>query len=378
VQVGQRVGGATGNGVSFIDSRSKVLRYVDRLSTWREGGKPGPVTVEWDLSNRCSLGCQDCHFAHTHTKGPWVAKTRHLPMAYDGTGDLADTELALNVLPDLYRAGVKGIVWSGGGEPTLHPDWQRIVAKAAGIGLQQGMYTLGGHLTEQSATFLGEKASWVVVSLDAPDPHTYAKEKGVPEARFEAACQGIRWLSAVRRRRVLKSGAVVGVSFLLHDGNWQRTGVMLGLARELGATYATFRPAIRFNAHRPSTTDDNRSWVTQALWTLQRLSEEADVEIDVDRFLQYRDWQGHGYVTCYGIRVNATITPDGRVWICPNRRGMPGSCLGDLRTESFRALWARHPASFQVNEQCRVMCRLHPINEVLHAIESPQQHEAFV
>jgi MoaA/NifB/PqqE/SkfB family radical SAM enzyme len=360
-----------GDGVNFTDSRAKVLRHIDRLSAWQRGEKPAPITVEWDLSNRCSLGCQDCHFAHTHSKGPWVTKGRVLPMAFEGTGDLADTTLVYRAIDEMFAAGVKGIVWSGGGEPTLHPEWRQILHYARTRGLEQGMYTLGGHLSEMAARVLAQAAAFVVVSLDAPDPQTYAQEKGVPESRFDAACNGIRWLSAAK-------GAAIGVSFLLHAGNWRRAGLMLGLSRELGATYATFRPAIRFHTKYPSIADDDPSWVTQALPLLHSLAKEPNVELSVDRFVQYRDWHGHGYDTCYGVRVNTTITPDGRVWLCPNRRGMPESCLGDLRTESFGEIWARHPASFQVNDQCRVMCRLHPVNQVLSAIEQPRAHEAFV
>jgi hypothetical protein len=165
---------------------------------------------------------------------------------------------------------------------------------------------------------------------------------------------------------------------LLHAHNWTRASEMAELARQLGATYATFRPAIQFHADTPGTPSAGRDWITDAVPVLSDLSREPDVECDVARFLAYRDWQGHGYSSCQGIRLNATITPDGRVWVCPNRRGMPGSCLGDLRTESFGAIWARHPASFQVNEGCRVMCRLHSVNETLAALSTPLAHEAFV
>jgi MoaA/NifB/PqqE/SkfB family radical SAM enzyme len=361
--------------VKFIDSRAKVFRHLDRLAGWRAGDKPAPVTVEWDLSNRCSLGCQDCHFAHTHSKGPWTSKARALPMAFDSTGDLADIGLVTRAIEQMRRydggAGVRAIVWSGGGEPTLHPEWQAAVDCAAENFIEQGMYTLGGHFTEASARFLAQRAVFVVVSLDAADAATYARDKGVPAARFAAACDGIRRLSEQKR-------AAVGVSFLLHARNWFHVAPMLDLARTLGATYATFRPAIRFHAPQPSRTVDDRAWVTEALPLLEQVSLEADVECDLSRFTAYRDWAGHGYDTCLGVRMNTTITADGRVWLCPNRRGMAGSCLGDLRTESFGAIWARHPGSFAVNDQCRVMCRLHPVNEVLSAVETPRAHEAFV
>src|SRR5690606_13491515 len=108
--------------MSYI-APSKALVHLDQLAGWKRGDKPAPVTVEWDLSNRCSLGCQSCHFAHTHTRGPWTKRQRALPVLFDAGGDLADTELVKRGLSEMADYGVKAVVWSGGGEPTLHPDW---------------------------------------------------------------------------------------------------------------------------------------------------------------------------------------------------------------------------------------------------------------
>jgi MoaA/NifB/PqqE/SkfB family radical SAM enzyme len=356
--------------VTYISPSAKVLANIDRVVDWRRGRHVAPVTVEWDLSNRCTLGCTACHFAHTHTRGPWATQKRVLPMAFDPCGDLADTAVVMRALQEMAHAGVKGIVWSGGGEPTTHPDWLPIVQAAAEAGLEQGMYTLGGLLTEETGARLAQLASWVVVSLDCADAETYAAEKGVPAARFEAACAGVQSLAG--------GPATVGVSFLLHAENWRRADAMLALARELGATYATFRPAIHADPQHPATATDDRSWISNALTTLTWLAQASDVEIDVSRFLAYRDWSGRSYAQCKGIQLTTTVTPDGRVWVCPQRRGFRGSSLGDLSRESFAAVWAKHPYAWTDFSDCRVMCRLHTVNEQIAATEGPVLHGAFV
>ena len=354
--------------MTYIDPRAKVFVHLDRLVGWGRGEKPAPVTVEWDLSNRCVLGCQDCHFAHTHVKGPWVSKPRTLPMAFDSTGDLADIGLVERICDELAQAGVKSIVWSGGGEPTTHPQWKYVFMMAAECGLRQGLYTLGGLFTSSSARGASNLLDWVVVSLDCADADTYVREKGVPAERFEAACQGIRWLTS--------GEAVVGVSFLLHAQNYTRAWDMLELARSLGANYTTFRPAIRTSPDSPSQCADDRRWILAAPLMFDQLAREKDVEIDPQRFREYASWAGHGYAQCRGPRLNTTITPDGRVWICPQRRGV--TALGDLRRESFADIWARHPGHYDVDAGCRVMCRLHPVNQQLDTLAKPREHEAFV
>lgn len=352
----------------YVAPGRKSFAHLDRLAAWKDGGTPGPVTVEWDLSNVCSLGCQFCHFAHTHVAGPW-AQLRQKPATYSDTGRMADVALVERALVEMAMLDVKAIVWSGGGEPTLHPAFADLVNYTAELGLQQGIYTLGGHVTDDIAA-AARHLSWAVVSLDCADADTYAAEKHVPASRFFDACQGVQKLAA--------QAPVVGVSFLLHAGNWRQTADMLSLARSLGATYATFRPTIETSPLMPSVCDADRSWITDAMPTLWELYAEPDVEIHPPRFEAYRDWSGHGYMACHGVTLVTMVTPDGRVWLCPNRRGMAGAELGDLRIETFAELWARHPASTPVTTDCRVMCRLHLENQTLATIYEPRQHEAFV
>lgn len=348
----------------------KVLAHVDRLVAWQQGETPAPVTVEIDLTNTCSLGCVSCHFRHTHVAGPWAAQAVAKPTDYSDTGRLADTARFVALMPELKAAGVKGVVFSGGGEPTLHPQFDLILQAAHDAGLAIGVYTLGGHISEARGRQMREHCTFVVVSLDACDAQTYADEKSVPRDRFTQACDGIQRLSG--------GPCVVGVSFLLHAGNWRRTADMVLLGRSLGASYVTFRPTVNVSMDSPSVMLDDRGWVTEALPTLWELHAEPDVEVDPDRFVDYRDWSGHQYAACTAIRFVTQITPDGRAWVCPNRRGMVGSELGNVHAEGFAAIWARHPKQWTDFRDCRAMCRLHLTNRVLADVLTPQRHEAFV
>lgn len=359
--------------MTYIDPHGKAVsrEALSRVWQWQDGSPAAPMTIEIDLSNRCDLGCQGCHFAYTHTRGPWAStKGRALPMAHDAAGDMADPAIVRQLLTEAAAMGVRGIVWSGGGEPTLHPDWPDLVRHAHDVGLEQGIYTHGGRIAADTAELARSLLAWVVVSLDAADEHAYAAYKRVSTARFHAACNGVRHL--------VGGSAVVGVSFLLSDDNWVQAAKMLTLARTLGATYTTFRPLIETSPAEPARIAADRTWVSWCEPLLRELAKEQDVELDVSRFLAYRDWQGHGYAQCHGPTLSTTVTPDGRVWICPNRREFAGSCIGDLRVESFPALWARHAGAWTVDRDCRAMCRLHPVNATLNAVLAPRQHEAFI
>ncbi len=354
--------------MTFIAPREKVWSHADRIAGWQRGEKPAPVTLEWDLTNRCNLGCDGCHFAHTHTRGPLAMRSK--PEWFSGSGDVADAALVMRALGEAADFGVKAVVWTGGGEPLLHRQWPYLFIEAARVGLKQGLYTHGGLIRSEDTATLS-LLTWAVVSLDAVTTTAYRDYKGM-DASFSAACVGVQ--------RLVDAGVTTGVSFLLWHDNWQDAEQMLALSRALGATYTTFRPLIEVDVAQPSRPAQDRAWVTEALPLLSRLAREADVEVSAERFAEWQRWTpgSRGYDACHGIKFNATITPDGRVWLCPNRRGMDASCLGDLRTESFADLWARHPGVWTDFEQCRAMCRLHPVNQSAAAIFAPRAHAEFI
>lgn len=356
--------------MTYINPHQKPLAHLDRLAGWHRGDTPAPVTIEWDLSNRCTYGCAGCHFGYVHTKGPLTLGPRVLPMAHDKGGDLADPVLVRRVLQQAAGAGVKSIVWTGGGEPTTHQEWHWLMAYACELGLEQGLYTMGTLMSAAQADTVRQWLSWVVISLDHADAETYAREKRTTTRNFHRACETITALTG--------GAAAIGVSFLLHAGNYTQAPAMLALSRTLGATYTTFRPLVDTAPNAPGTLLGDRSWVRIATPGLQALAAQPDVELDVARFEEWAGWSGHGYASCHGPALNTTITPDGRMWVCPNRREYAGSCLGDLRTESFADIWARHPGHVPVTHDCRALCRLHPVNRTLHELGQTRPHENFI
>lgn len=151
--------------MSYIDPAGKVFQHLDRLQALKKGRPLAPINIEIDLSNRCSLGCEWCHFAYTHTRGPLKGK-RAKPAGAVLGGDLMETALATRIIEEFVRAGVKSVTWTGGGEPTLHPDFDRIV-QFAQPWIHQGIYTHGGHIDEKRAALMKRAMTFVYVSLDA-------------------------------------------------------------------------------------------------------------------------------------------------------------------------------------------------------------------
>jgi len=349
----------------IIDPKHKVLYHINSLFDLKVKGKTNaPVNVEIDLSNRCSHGCSWCHFAYTHTKGLLAGSDK--PEGYIDTGDLFDFELLKQVLNQLRTAGVKSVTWTGGGEPTLHPMFKEIIEFTSDLGLDQGMYTHGGHVTKELAALLKQKLIFVYVSLDECTAEDFKQSKGVN--RFKNVLEGIVNLGDA------EGTCTVGVGFLLHEYNYTKINEMIELGRALQPDYIQFRPVIDYDLNNPSKLKVQPSWITE----LPEIQDEFII-YDKSRFEYYLSWQGHDYQTCHWSSMQTVITPNGKMWRCVNKRGFPDALMGDLSQQSFREIWDTVGYSCQVNDQCRVMCRGHLANQTLDKVlNAKTEHINFI
>lgn len=112
-------------GKSFSSNTTKLLKHLDKLQNLQDGKPPSPVMAHISLINACNLTCSFCCFANRDM-------TDRLP-----------TAKVKQALDSFKKIGVTGIEFTGGGEPTLHPDFAEIAQYAHNLGFKLGVCTNG-------------------------------------------------------------------------------------------------------------------------------------------------------------------------------------------------------------------------------------------
>lgn len=98
----------------FIGS-NKLMFYVERLETKK------PITLEIFLTDYCDNGCPYCQYRHGK--------------------QFMSFGLFREVLERALKLGIKGVILTGGGEPMLDPDFDKIVAHLDELGVPYGVNT---------------------------------------------------------------------------------------------------------------------------------------------------------------------------------------------------------------------------------------------
>lgn len=130
----------------------KMLSHIDRIV-----GEKKPITADIFLTNYCNNKCPYC------TYGRWELDSGIQSMKY---------EEFITYAKRLVAMGVQGIILTGGGEPTINPDFEKIAEWLTENNIHWGINTNFNNLVKV-------KPNYLKVSLDAYNDESYKKLRGV-------------------------------------------------------------------------------------------------------------------------------------------------------------------------------------------------------
>lgn len=332
----------------------KAVRHLDIVQATRDGKPARPAHVQLILSDLCNQACHFCAYRDPHysssqlfyeiKKGPGgLRRDEEHPERNYNPNRMIAKDKALDILTDCAELGVSGVQFTGGGEPTVHPEFVELLLTAQTIGLSTSLVTNGVIAGKKLAA--GDHGwleallnlSWIRVSLDAGSPTTYASVRSVPEWHFTSALGGIRELR--RARDEAGRGPIVGVGFVVTPENWGEVYEAARLAKENGAD--NIRISAQFSAH-------DEQLFAGFHEACSGLCRDAELLSDKDGFTVYNRFgqklddlqqKAPDYDAC-GYQVMTTyIGADLNVYRCCvlayNEKGLVGS----LKEQSFRDLW---------------------------------------
>ena len=349
-------------------SHLKAFRHPDVLESIITKKPARLPHVELVLADVCQ---QHCSFCAYRLKG-YAAN-----QLFDEKR-MMRSKKALEIIQDCAEIGVKAIQFTGGGEPTLHPDFPKLFEKTIELGMKAALVTNGVRLGTMLTAVVD--AEWVRISLDAANTDTYCKIRKVRADHFAAAKDSIFALRGLRD--ALESKCQIGVGFVVTPDNWREIFDAAELAKSLGAD--NFRISAQFS------NEDEKLFAgfhKEAAGLAAEAEKLSDAGFTVyNRFSDRLDdlrakapedrLCGYQFFTTY-------IGADLNIYRCCgyayNERGLVGS----IKDQRFKEFWmSQERFENQINFDGRGCdrCQFRRQNSAIaYAVDpEPQQHEEFV
>jgi radical SAM protein with 4Fe4S-binding SPASM domain len=350
-------------------SHLKALRHKDVLHAI-SAGKPSRLPhVELILADLCQQHCKFCAYRlDGYASNQRFDEKRLMPL-----------DKALEIVEDCAAMGVQAIQFTGGGEPTIYPQFAQVVRRVDELGMKFSLVSNGVRITPQLAELI-VRGSWVRISLDAATKETYVATRRVHRIHWEMAQEAVKHLREARDR--LKTDCVIGVGFVVTPDNWKEVFKAAVLAHELGAD--NIRISAQFSNDDEELFAGFHGEAAELCAQAQLLTCEGFTvynrfgdRLEDLRFKQPEDRLcGYQFFTTY-------IGADLQVYRCCGYAYNDRGHVGSLKDQRFKDFWmSQERFDKQMNFDGRgcERCQFRKINSALAYVLEPQaqMHEEFV
>jgi len=353
----------------------KILCHKDRLDPYI-AGYPNvcntvPITIELDLTNACTHRCPRC--AGMRTLDSIVENS--FPVL--GDGEEIPDEHAANYISQIAVCGVHGLIFTGGGEPSVHWSLVPLIKLATNLGLDVGLITNGSLLHRHDMASVVPLCSWIRFSVDAGTPGEYLRTHGRDATEWNQVWKNIRTTIEQRGDAI----TTIGVGFLADETNIEELPLLASLCDGAHIDYLQVRPFHSGLAFDPRAMIEK----TRDLFKDSRLRIVAS-----DQKYDFLSTPERTYTRCHIGQFASVICADEKVYLCCHTRGIPQFCLGDLRTTSLADILKSERrwfvlAKLNVND-CPLLCRGDQVNRQVEQIlagnipesNDPPEHPNFL
>jgi radical SAM protein with 4Fe4S-binding SPASM domain len=388
----------------------KWFYYPERVACIKKGGfrEVMPVTVQLIPSLHCNFGCPRCCYGRSKENIKALGERKSM---------LMDDYTMNTVIDRLSEAGVKGAVFTGGGEPTLYPHLINSMRRAVQKGIKVGLFTNGSLLTETKIHQLLEvEPTFIRVSLDAGTSEIHRLLHGYSDRHnyLPKVLENIEMLAKGKLHQNVNTTIGVGVS--VEPVN---LGNLVEVAKRLheivcrppngGIDYLVFRPTVNyqggkcFGAVQPML-DYLKEQVSEYYEAYcdymykgkqlpAQLFEKASQIIDGEVSRQLSD-TGIDVINVRTKMVGVTqsnrpfrkcraspwyifIGPDGTVYNCAELGLDPRVAIGNLLTQSLGEIWKSQRRQevmdfidrYGIHTLCPPICLYYELNSLFEKLD---------
>lgn len=285
-------------------------------------------------------------------------------------------EKVTEILDDCAEMGVRAIQLTGGGEPTVHPQFGEIVRAVLDRGLELALVTNGVRFPHGIVDDL-MRATWLRVSIDAGKPETYTAYRRCPPTHWGKMLDNVKALVEAKRRT--SSRVTIGVGFVVARENHTEILDAVLLARILGVDNVRISAAF---------TTQGAAYHREIFEEAKRQAERA-VKLSTPAFRVY-DMLGDrvndleegtpDYAFCGIQHFTTYIGGDQNVYRCCVTSYNDQGFLGSLKDQRLRDLWQSDEKRQRMQtfdaRTCE-RCMFNQRNRSINAALAQPEHENF-
>jgi len=334
-----------------FSSQTKMLFHLDRVNEFLETGSTFPIFMEVMMANPCELACE------------WCITENRLDEK-DNAKEMINMEPLLKFFKDFKTLGGKAVTFSGGGESTLHPNFDQAVLEARKQDLDCGLMTHGG-FKESLIPLIGENFKWMRISLDTLNEEKYKKWKGknfIPKI--------------LKNIKLLQDYPVkIGINVNVND-DMTVEEIHTVIEECYGITdYIQFRPVLKRYFKEEGDEFNNDVWDY-----LKQYENNSKINLSYDKLHDMKK-NAYPFDKCSGHNFEPILDPSGEIRVCSYHSNKPEFSFGNINDNSMEEIWnsekrkkvVKYVDSLVYEKVCQQQCKCSEVNKFIDFLKHPPE-----
>jgi len=329
----------------------RILSYTFEANQILNGKMPIPRVAILHPTYKCNHNCIGCDFGEENKQGKVLTKD----------------ELE-HITDELIDIGVKGVEFSGGGEPLIDEEVKDIIIKLNNKEISTGVLTNGSFFSGEMQKTIIKNCSYIRVSLEAGSNDIFKRAKGITnDEEFPKIIGNIE--KGLQLRESYGSEIDIGIKFTVGRHNYSDMENAILLARNLGVDSIQFKlyenvDSIQLYKNPEKLIKDEKG-VRIKFKDLKEKYTNSTTKIIGN--LQKSKLEGK----CWLSPLITVVDANGYVFLCSYYRHRQDSHkIGNIFENSFKEIWFsdRHREVIErinLDECNKYDCRFHRYNTLM-------------
>ncbi len=321
-----------------------------------------PVSIEIHPTAKCNHRCVHCSY-----------------MERNETRASISEDIMEGLIDSVINMGIRGVYFSGGGEPTLYPNLGKYISKLNDHGIESSIITNGSCFEKMGLIPIANKLNYIAVSVPAVDEKTFENITKTQNLKDVLSLPGK--IKAVHG----EDSPIIGSRIVITNQNYMEVSNFLKIIKESQFDYALFKAVRDYEDNGQGLTKEEEQFILDEIKELDFIDDNFTNIQNIFGYKKEFEHKGLCWTNQYGLIAN--VSTDGKVY--PNIVEIDHEefCIGDLNVESLEEMWnsKRHEEVKEVsnqkwkNAECK-NCRAMNYNRLMQEMQEklPKYFDPFI
>ena len=321
-----------------------------------------PTAIEIHPTAVCNHRCIHCSYKERNEN--------RLSLSSELMNDLTDS---------IIKMGIRGVYFSGGGEPTLYPNLSYYIEKLHAQGVVCSIITNAACFAEVGLIPIADQLNYIAVSVPAVDDDTFRTITGTDN--LEKVLSLPQEIKAYHG----ESSPIIGSRIVLTNKNYRCVDDFLRIIKERQFDYALFKIVRDYEDNGQGLNKEEEDYLRSIVNGHQEIDENFTNLKSIFNYRKMPEFINKCWVNEFGMIAN--VSTDGRVYPNIVEIDKEDFCIGNLYESKLEEMWnsEQHNRVKELsnkkwqNGQCR-NCRAIAYNNIINKMQAsiPSAYDPFI